>query len=220
MPDEDLMPEIAFSGPQSEAVLSYNPGSIFSVSLGIYPEAWRVLTGMDVSEFRNKTVALNSIIDGDFLVMFQGLLASSFSLDAQLLFEGKFEKLWQKLRADKPKASNMLEDWLCRMVAHAAISGIGKGLRQSQRRLKYMTGQNQRELSAYVRMEKLFSVWMQNRQDDGAALAGIATDVGFSDQSHMGRDVKRIIGMSPAKLNRLIDSDESFWFYRLLGERY
>ena len=66
----------------------------------------------------------------------------------------------------------------------------------------------------------MFSAWTQDRNDGKPSMAGIASDVGFSDQSDMGRDVKRIIGISPSTINKLIDTDESFWFYRLIGERY
>ena len=43
---------------------------------------------------------------------------------------------------------------------------------------------------------------------------------GFADQSHMGRAVRRATGFSPARLNRMIESEESFWCYRLLGQRF
>lgn len=49
-------------------------------------------------------------------------------------------------------------------------------------------------------------------------LAGLAGDLGFADQSHMGREVRRLTGLSPARLNGLIATHEAFWFYRLLDE--
>ena len=51
-------------------------------------------------------------------------------------------------------------------------------------------------------------------------LAGIATDAGYSDQSHMGRHVRAQTGFTPAELMRRFESDEAFWSYRLMGERY
>jgi len=44
------------------------------------------------------------------------------------------------------------------------------------------------------------------------------TDAGFADQSHMGREVRRVTGLAPGRLDDLIASDEAFWFYRLIGE--
>jgi hypothetical protein len=36
----------------------------------------------------------------------------------------------------------------------------------------------------------------------------------------MGRAVKRATGFSPGQINRLIATEEPFWCYRLLGERF
>ena len=47
-------------------------------------------------------------------------------------------------------------------------------------------------------------------------LAATAADAGFADQSHMGRDVRRVTGISPGRLIELMRSEESFWLYRLL----
>ena len=51
-------------------------------------------------------------------------------------------------------------------------------------------------------------------------LASLATDAGYSDQSHMGRAVRGATGFSPAQLNRHIETEEAFWCYRLIGERF
>jgi len=47
-------------------------------------------------------------------------------------------------------------------------------------------------------------------------LAATAADAGFADQSHMGRDVRRVTGISPGHLIELMRSEESFGLYRLL----
>jgi AraC-like DNA-binding protein len=90
-------------------------------------------------------------------------------------------------------------------------------MRAAERRLRRWTGQNQQALSFYARFEELHRLSLQNGD---APLAGLAQDAGFSDQSHMGRTVRRATGYSPARLNELIATEESFWCYRLLGERY
>jgi hypothetical protein len=40
----------------------------------------------------------------------------------------------------------------------------------------------------------------------------------LSDQSHMGREIRRLTGLSPGKLNQLMATHETFWFYRLLDK--
>ena len=47
-------------------------------------------------------------------------------------------------------------------------------------------------------------------------LATLASEAGFSDQSHMGREIRRITGLSPGRFDKLLAHDEAFWFYRLL----
>ena len=51
-------------------------------------------------------------------------------------------------------------------------------------------------------------------------LADMAADLGYSDQSHMGRNVKEITGFSPAEFMDRYDEDETFWSFRLMGIRY
>lgn len=220
VPSQYALLAISFSGPQSEPILSYNPSSVYAVTVGIYPEALHLLSGIDISKFQDKTVPLETVFDGELLEVFQDAFRGGFSPETKLAFESELVNLWRDKRREEPKMPQMLQDWVRSLVIRAATSGTGKGLRQTQRRLKNMTGQNQRDLSTYVRMENLFSAWTKDRGDGKSTMAGIASDVGFSDQSHMGRDVKRIIGTSPSAINKLIDTDESFWFYRLMGERY
>lgn len=57
-----------------------------------------------------------------------------------------------------------------------------------------------------------------NRDEKSLDLAGLASDAGFADQSHMGREVRRVTGLTPRRLDELVASDEAFWFYRLIGD--
>jgi AraC-like DNA-binding protein len=49
-------------------------------------------------------------------------------------------------------------------------------------------------------------------------LAAVAAESGYSDQSHLGREVKRVTGLPPARFAERMKTDEAFWMYRLLGE--
>ena len=72
-------------------------------------------------------------------------------------------------------------------------------------------------LGFYAAFENLHRLSVERPDEPLAMLAG---DAGYSDQSHMGRAVRRATGFSPARLNRMIESEESFWCYRLLGQRF
>lgn len=79
------------------------------------------------------------------------------------------------------------------------------------------TNTSKQTLDYYAAIENLHQRIVENPDH---SLAELAADAQFSDQSHMGRSVKRATGFSPAKLNRMIETEESFWCYRLLGERF
>ena len=49
-------------------------------------------------------------------------------------------------------------------------------------------------------------------------LAALAAEAGFADQSHLGREVRRVTGLPPRRLGELMKTEEAFWFYRLLSE--
>ena len=126
--------------------------------------------------------------------------------------------LWAVSRPASRFASPYLSDWLKSLFAQAAVSGAGRSARQFQRRLKALTGRSRRELEVHARAEALFASALASGDDPD--LAALAHDAGYADQSHMGREVKRITGLSPGRINRLIATDERFWCYRLLGERF
>lgn len=48
-------------------------------------------------------------------------------------------------------------------------------------------------------------------------LADLAVAAGYADQSHMGRNVRTLTGLSPGQLRLRIADDEAFWYYRLVG---
>ena len=86
-----------------------------------------------------------------------------------------------------------------------------------QRRLLHGTGFSRKELEFYSKVEEAHRI---TTAEPDASPAEIAIESGFSDQSHMGRAIKRATGFSPMKLNRKIATEEPFWCYRLLGERF
>jgi AraC-like DNA-binding protein len=83
--------------------------------------------------------------------------------------------------------------------------------------LKRLSGHSRRTLEFHSSFENLHQV---SRRHAVEPLAEIATEAGYSDQSHMGRTVRRATGFLPAYLNRAIETQEAFWCYRLLGERF
>ena len=89
-------------------------------------------------------------------------------------------------------------------------------LGQSRSLLDSWTGQNHQQLQRYSRVEEAFTLSGKHRKDGAIDLSGLAVDAGFADQSHMGREVRRVTGLSPAHFDNQIASSEAFWFYRLI----
>ena len=155
------------------------------------------------------------------------LLQSAFDVsedDANLGWQRFCETLLPVWRASHPGSilpawtgTTRLVDWSRALVTRAAVAGPGRSVRALERRLKRWSGQTQRSLQFYASFERLHQL---STEAKGIPLAGLALEAGYSDQSHMGRAVRRATGFSPSELNRLIENEEPFWCYRLLGERF
>ena len=135
-------------------------------------------------------------------------------------FEEQIAPRWAHRRPKGGVSPFWMRDWATALAARAALSSTGRSLRQLQRRVKHQTGRTQRELALLVRNEELFARVMSDEPGTAPDHAGLAVDAGFADQAHMIREVRRMTGMPPARILRLIATEESYWPYRLLGMRY
>jgi len=110
-----------------------------------------------------------------------------------------------------------LKDWANNLFGQIMSSDLGRSIRSVQRRLQQYSGFSRKELEFYSKVEEVHRI---TTAEPDASPAEIAIESGFSDQSHMGRAIKRATGFSPMKLNQKIAVEEPFWCYRLLGERF
>jgi len=109
-----------------------------------------------------------------------------------------------------------IHGWISSLAQRAALSELGIGVRQLQRKLKQLTGQSQRDLQIYARTERAMVYLADLNENSSVELADPAAEAGFSDQSHMGREIRRVSGMSLGQLEAFMRTDEAFYFYRLL----
>jgi AraC-like DNA-binding protein len=86
-----------------------------------------------------------------------------------------------------------------------------------QRRVRDWTGQSYRDLQLFIRAEEAFLRHLEARDSRSPDLAAVAADAGFADQSHMGREIRRVTGLSPVRLGERLQKDEAFWYYRLMA---
>ena len=207
------LPAISVAGPQSAPVTSWSPGDVLALTQSFKPEAWGALTGQSPDALAGRALALEEALPPGTLRDVFAAVARPEDLPG---LEAALAPLWQAQRraAGQGGASAGLADWVRSIVFRAATSETGRSVRQAQRRLKALTGHSARELAVYAQVEAL---WRLSRESD-APLAQVALEGGFSDQSHMGRAVRRVTGYSPSALTRAIEEEEAFWAYRLLGE--
>jgi AraC-like DNA-binding protein len=207
---KDVQPKVSVTPPQAVPTQSWSDGPIHAITVGFYTDAWSQLGGdigtnmlpKPLEQASTQLVGANNIVTAweDFCVALQPIWTQARHMN----------------RAPQWAGSHRITDWTRHLLMRAALSSAGQSARSFERRMKYWTGQSKQSLSAYSQMEELLRL---RTNEPDAALAAIAADAQFSDQSHMGRAVKKNTGFSPGRLNRLIETNEAFWCYRLLGDR-
>jgi hypothetical protein len=191
--------------PQDTPMVSWCPGPVLVVTVAIYSDAWTSLGAR--CDLANALA--RAFFDGDDVQTGWARFCSILS------------PVWDEARGraviPRWKGGPRLSDWSHALIARAAQAGPGRGIRSAERRLKRWSGQTRRSLNFYAAIDDLHRIATQANDKPPSA---IALEAGYADQSHMGRAVRRATGFSPVQLNRFIESEESFWFYRLSGERF
>lgn len=214
------LPTIFVSGPQRRPLTSWNPGPVHALTIGFYPEAWPSLLRGDISDAVDRNLDLPDAARDAFAAICHDAHATGDAVAAFDLFQNRLEPIWRNARPAAPAAARLLGDWSRALALRAATSGPGRSARQVQRRVRAWTGQALRDLNVYARTERLFAQSQAAKKGGAFDLAKLAVEAGFADQSHMGRAVRRVTGLSPSRLGAAIDTDEAFWCYRLLGARF
>lgn len=214
------MPNVAISGPTDSPTVSWNNGDVFAITLGFLPDAWFALTGISAGELANSNFDAREMLPKEFQPCFD-----CFTRDRDV--DESFQELqmhllpiWQRNRPQHAVIPNDLTDWVNRGLAKLATNGVGKSTRQLQRRIKQWTGLSRRKIHAHSRGEELYKSFLTARNSSDFSISQLAAAHGYADQSHMGRDVKRITGLSPRQIDDLFDHEERFWYYRLLKDFY
>ena len=205
--DDTPLPSIFAYGPTDHPTSSCAFGPVMALTVGIYHDAWLQLGGDQM--YSNTPKGLTRALE--HFAAFENP-EKGWGVFCEIL-----EPIWKGLRPTTHKRIQGVGDWTRAVMTRAALSGPGQSLRSLERRLKRFSGQTRRNLSFYNSLENLHMISQQNT---GKPIADIALEAGYSDQSHMGRAVRRATGFSPARLNRAIVTEESFWCYRLLGEKF
>jgi AraC-like DNA-binding protein len=201
------LPTTLILGPQDRPVTSWSPDEVGAISVGVFHDAWLRLGGE--ADFHGAPPG--------FLPALDGFAAAGSPEAGWEVFCSALTVVWQRQRPRTWTTAMGLGDWAQAAVVRAMTGTAGRSLRSVERRLKRTSGQTRRTMDFFSRFETLEKV---SRQHPDSPLADIAYAAGFADQSHMGRAVRRATGLTPAQLNKAIQTEEAFWCYRLLGERF
>lgn len=205
------LPKVIFSGPTRSPSVSWSPGAVHVLTVSFYPEALVRLLDITIEQYVGSVLPLEKVISGGRL---DQLLTVQFGQEANPFAQVHhvLNDLWDSEPAQP--ASNV-RSWLALLAKRSGSTGT-IGRRSVQRLVKYWTGQSLRDLQLYARVENAISHGAQMSNEERLNFAAVAIESGFSDQSHLGREVRRVTGLSPAKLNELVEHSEAFWLYRLL----
>ncbi len=211
------LPRVVLAGPHRKPSASWSPGAVHALSVSFYPEALSALLGINVEVLVDKIVPLDALASGPLLARLLDVgMRDSDEPFSQI--EAMLQPLWRNLH--DARALPNLHGWVQSLVVRAAFSKSGAGIRRAQRRFRDWTGQSYRDLQLFVRTERAMAHASEQPPDAALDLAALAAQAGFADQSHMGREVRRVTGIPPGRLGELMRSDEAFWFYRLMMEHF
>lgn len=215
-----LMPKVAVSGPTDTPTVSWNDADVFAVTIGFLPDAWFALTGISAAKVANEIFDAHEFLPPEFAPSLKCFSPTEGVDEGFQRLQDCLIPIWRRNRPAHAIIPNDLTDWINRGLAKLAANGVGKSTRQLQRRIKQWTGLTRREIQAHSRGEELYKSFLASRGDAGFSISQLAAEHGYADQSHLGRDVKRITGMSPKQIDDLFDHEERFWYYRLLKDFY
>jgi AraC-like DNA-binding protein len=211
-----LRSRIVFSGPHTGPTITWNPAPVHGLMLLLMPDALHRLTGLDIAAWVDRMADIRDVLPDDWITMCERVLILPDD-DARVdALQDFLAPLWQRARPASPFQVHRYADWAQALALRAATSGAGRSLRQVERRVKQWAGLPLRELRGVSRAERAFF--------DSVAAAGegerprwsmVAQTSGYSDQSHLCREVRRITGFTPDELYRRVEADESFWSYRV-----
>lgn len=207
------LPRLVVSGPQRRPSVSWSPGEVHALSVGFYPEAIGRLIGRPIDPYFDQHLPLETVAPTALLQACEAVFGAA-DQDPFAVLEAQFQPLWREPRQASP--APYLGNWVRLLTTRATHSTAGQSLRQWQRRVRDWTGQSYRDLQLFVRVEEAFIRRTETCNSSAPDLADIAADAGFADQSHMGREVRRVTGLSPARFGERLANDEAFWYYRLV----
>lgn len=211
----DAVPRVCVIGPHTVPCTSFNPGPAVGYMVGFTPLAFATLTGVDVAALHNRIVPAHAVLDPQWRAMAQAVLCAPDMAHGLRTLEDFLEPRWRAVVGSATGGARRYRDWAENLVLRASLCGVGKSLRQIERRVKQWAGVPARDLQRLMRAEECFYQVREAFEAGQVQWADAALEGGYTDQAHLCRAVRRMTGMSPAALLQAIAVEEAYWPYRL-----
>lgn len=207
---------ISFCGPRTKPATSLNPGAVESLTMLVMPDALRALTGFDAADHVDRSCGdVASVFGAEWLDTLQAVFEAATLEDRVSLIEDFIEPQWRALNVAEWGSAASYRDWVEGLAVRALTAGVGRSVRQTHRRIRTWAGLPLGRLTGLARAERALIDAQTEQALHRLRWSDVAADAGYADQSHLCREARRISGLSPQQLLHRIDSDESFWVYRL-----
>lgn len=192
-------------GPRTRPVASLTLAPLRCITAILYPDAFRLLTGCEPAQLKDRNEPGDAWLPPAWSEWPAALRERAQAPQAQMdWMEQWLLRRWMALRPRWDAALGALV-----RSPSAALDTIGVGQRQLQRQAQMALGLTPIKLQRLQRAQLVLA-----RLADGEALARLAADLGFADQSHLTRDISALTGLPPARLATAVAHDPDYWAYR------
>jgi AraC-like DNA-binding protein len=181
----------------------------------IMPDALHALTGFQPAGLVDRSCDAADVFCSEWLAMLNAVFEEPNLADRVRLIEDFLETRWRAEPADRWRTARTYRDWAEGLALRAVVSGVGRSVRQTNRRIRSWAGLPLASVMGMSRAERALIDAQIAHAHGRVKWADVAADAGYADQPHLCREVRRVTGLSPQQLLDSIESDECFWIYRL-----
>lgn len=210
-----LPDRFTLTGPFNQPRVAWSPGQARVLVLMLLPDAFHAMTGVEPAAYVNRHVPASEVLGDEWVALGHAVADAADDAQRVAIIERFLDPLWARRRPHDSFHGKLIKDWSQGLATRAATSGLGRSLRQAERRIKQWTGQPMRDLRGVGRLERVMFDVLAAMESGEVNWADVAVGGGYADQAHLCRQTRQLTGFSPEELQRRILNDESLWFYRL-----
>jgi AraC-like DNA-binding protein len=206
---------LALCGPRTKPATSVNAGPVETLTMLIMPDALHALTGFQPAGLVDRSCDAADVFTPQWLAMLNAVFGAPHLADRVRLIEDFLETRWRAVPAERWSSARTYRNWAEGLALRALVSGAGRSVRQTNRRIRLWAGLPLASLMGLSRAEQALVDAQIAHAQGRVQWAGVAADAGYADQPHLCREARRVTGLSPQQLMDRIEGDECFWIYRL-----